>query len=162
MPLLYTRSIRSFINAVNSTITIVVPHFSINVDNMNNTLLLAPVDNTTINISFSRIAIIYTIVSLCLGIRHVAIRSSNRFNFLEMFLVVTTINNARFTRFAMNDDELIRLILISFFIVDRALLRLDANILVVFVAIAPSFSIFYFYFLFFFLFDLVLFFFCSR
>ena len=162
MLLLYIHSIRSSINAINSTIIIIVPHFFINADNMNNTLLSAPVDNITVNVSFPRIAIIYTIVLPCSRIRYVVIRSSNRFNLLEIFSVATTIDNARFTRFAMNDNKLIRLILISFFIVDRALLRLGVNILAVFAVVAPSFSIFYFYFLFFSLLNLVLFFFYSR
>ena len=154
MPLLHIHLTRSSINAINGTITTVVPHFFINASNINNTLLPTLVDKTTINVSFLHIAITYAIAAPCSRICHIAVCLSNRFNPLEMFLVVAMVDDAHFTYFTIGNDELVRSTFISFLVIDRTLLRLNI--------VTSSFSLFHSCCPFFSFFDLVLSFFYSR
>ena len=117
MPLLYIRATKLSINAANNTITIIVSHFSINTSNKNNMLLPTLIGNIIINILFLYIVITYSITSLYLGIRYVAIRSSNRFNPLKIFSIDIIINNARFTHFVDSDNKYIISIFISLVVI---------------------------------------------
>ena len=115
---------------------------------MNNTLLPTSVDNIIVNVSFPYIVIICAIVSPYSGMRHVAVRPSNRSNLFDMFSIDVIVDDVRLTRFIGDGDKYIKFSF-TFSIVIRALLRLNLYVLNVvlstlFVFIAITLSIFFF------------------